>query len=875
MYSLQSIINNRRLVNLEMESNISKTNKNYIIEIPSLVPFDLIQFDKKNVMKAFSINEADVSLANCEFNASYSDTKITITISDSDVTSPPKEETPNEEKSIEYEDLDEWQPEKKSEKAAESELEKQKVKIHSLAKLEEGIEIYSKEDNEHFSLQAKCIQELNLIDLSQPKLTIEVVHITKNISASLALYLAHPKQFLGVALDFGSEASQMAVKRYSDEVNLQEKKPEIENLYRNMYAYHVTKHYVPRDNSIDYYQEEKGTKFYKSLFFVKKELAGDYDEQRKMKSLCEEQTNIKMLVNKKGRDNEAGGISSLIHKYHQLPNLKIVHQHHDILSSLHFDMESKRGQAELSLGKVKSYFNNSILRTMIASFLHTDYILHPDEKRFLRLVLLVPNIYDNNDVQAIQQNLDELLAELKRDEFPQLDCWEVTTISESDASFIGYLGKNNHNVAKGKDYMIIDVGKGTTDFSIVRTGAENINNIEPIYRNGFAGGGNLLTFSVFETLLHFMREQCNPNENIIKYLQDKILQTLEGDDLLNQTLFYNEIERLKFNFRTGNKENIYERWTKAKVADTSFANLIENNIDFSEFIKLLQELTFGADFYNYVQEACNAIIEKTIAYLKLVSQNKKDFDLAGILLTGRTFLFKPLADAMRNRLIKEFGVNENQIHQLEGTELKDICIKGVFNNSVKLNTDVTGYPIQLIKNEESEKQSVVEKVKKKWSLKAIILNDLERFSKTEKHIVSDQKLQTDKLSQSQILIGSKYYSIVDNGLNPQSFEGATTTEIDFTSKGYIIRQLQNGVVKNITALSEIHDYDAINLELIVPSLFPTYLDEQYIYSLQRDEISSKWRDPSVPVSAEPKIDFTPKSTSAENKNDEPENPLFF
>lgn len=872
MYALETIINNRRLVNLELETDSGAPNKNYIVEIPALIPFDLIRFKKKEFIKAFSMGDKDIALLNCVFSAKLENNKITISIGDSDNPTPQFIEEPKAEKIISYEDLDDLEIEDAA-PVIEEDIPADTT-IESLGTLENAINIFFKEDDNSFSLQAKCVKELMHFSLSEAKLTVEVVYTPTNIRNSFTLYLAHPNQFLGVALDFGSEASQMAVKRYSNEANMQEKKPEIENLYRSMYAYHVTKHYVPRDNTIEYYQEDKNTKFYKSLFFVKKELVGDYDEQRKMKSLCEAQTNIKMMVNKKGTDNEAGGISSLIQKYHQLPNLKIVHQHHDILSSLHFDMDSKRGQAELSLGDVKSIFNNTILRTMIASFLHTDYIKYPDEKRFLRLVILVPNIYDNNDVQAVRQNLDELLAELKRDEFPQLDCWEVTTISESDASFIGYLGKNNHNVTPGKDYMIIDVGKGTTDFSIVRTGKDSINNIEPIYRNGFAGGGNLITFSVFETLLHFLREQCNPNENIIKYLQDKIVQTLEGDDLLNKTLFYNEIERLKFNFRTGNPENIYDRWTKAKVADTTFANLIENNIDFSEFIKLLQELTFGADFYNYVQEACNAIIEKTVAYLKLVSENKKDFDLAGILLTGRTFLFKPLADAMHERLIKEFGVTEQQIHQLEGTELKDICIKGVFNNSVKLNTDVTGYPIQLIKTTESEKETVVEKVKKKWSLKAMILNDLERFSKSEKHIIADHKLNSDKLQQSQILIGSKYYSIVDNGLKGSE----AVTEIDFTSKGYMIRQLQNGVVKNITALNEIHDYDAINLELIVPSLFPTYMDEQYIYSLQRDEVTSKWVNPSAPKTEAPIMSTPPSAAEATVTPppfNESDNPLLF
>ena len=247
----------------------------------------------------------------------------------------------------------------------------------------------------------------------------------------------------------------------------------------------------------------------------------------------------------------------------------------------------------------------------------------------------------------------------------------------------------------------------------------------------------------------------------------------------------------------------------------------------------------------------------------MVSENKKDFDLAGILLTGRTFLFKPLADTMNKRLIEEFGISADHIYQLEGTELKDICIKGVFNNSVKLNTDVTGYPIQLFNAAEAEKESLPQKIKRNWSLKAMILNDLERFTKTEKLIVSDHKLNAAKLQNSQLLIGSKYYSVIDNGLLPSA-----DTQIDFTSKGYIIRQLENGVVKNITGLNDIHDFDAVELELIVPSLFPTYMNAQYIYSLQREAVPSKWKNPLAPKNEPP--------TSLPNTpNSEPDNPLLF
>lgn len=858
MYALQCTINNRRLVNLELHQYDNAIEKNFIAEIQHGIPFDLIQIDKTEILRAFHLNAFDIDLTNCTFWASLQANKIHIDIKNKELIVTPKEIIIEEKKQISYEDLDDIDENTfkpiEEEKITSPQTTSFQDKV--LGNLENEIELFVQETEKYFSLKAKTLKQNP--QLNQACCEIEIRYA--NEKGTCNIHLASSKQFIGVALDFGSEASQMAVKRYSDEFVSQEKKPEIENLFRNMYGYHVSKNMIPRDNAIEYYQEDKGTKFYKSIFFVKKELEGDYDAQRVKKSLIVAKENMKMMVNTKDKNSDEGGISSLVRRYHQLPNLKIIHKHHDILSSLHFDMQSARGQAELSLGDVKNWITNSILRTLIASFLNTDYIKYPDEKRFLRMVLLIPNIYDSQDVQNVQQNLNELLQEIKQDEFPNLFCWEVSTISESDASFIGYIGKNNLDIKKGKDYAIIDVGKGTTDFSIVRTGIENLHHIEPIYRNGFAGAGNLITFSIFETLLHFIRENGNRNDNILKYIEDVILKSIRGEDLFRRTVFYNEIERLKRNFKIDNIDAIKVQWQRAKVSDNTWHNMIENNMDFNEFIKLLQEISFGADFYNYVNEACHAIVEKTLAHLRLVKENKKDFQLEGVILTGRTFLFEPLKKLFYQRLSQDLQIDSSKIKVLEGNELKEICIKGVFNNSVKLNNDLTGYPIQLFKNEQNQAEQEKSKTKKTWSLRAIILNDLERFNKTEKHIVQDSKLNSSKLLNSHILIGSKYYAVQSNNGMENNFD----SRIDFTTQGYRIRQLQQQQVKHIGALIEIPDYDVEQLELIVPSLFPMYMHNDYIASINKNDIA--------PASVAANTSQVSSPTSKEMPND---NPLLF
>src|SRR5690606_34189157 len=143
-------------------------------------------------------------------------------------------------------------------------------------------------------------------------------------------------------------------------------------------------------------------------------------------------------------------------------------------------------------------------RVIVESFLKKEFIKYGQVQRMIRFVLLVPNIYDHQDIRNTQLLLDLIFEDFATKEYKgKILAWEVLTISESDASFLGYINKSDVYIQKDSDYIIIDAGKGTTDFSIIRTGKDNIFNIKPSYRNGFAGAGNMITFAIFETVIHY------------------------------------------------------------------------------------------------------------------------------------------------------------------------------------------------------------------------------------------------------------------------------------------------------------------------------------------------------------------------------------
>ena len=868
-YSLPIIINDRREMLLELtEQQMNDSHTSFIIEVPSLTSFNLFSILREGYIKTFVENSRDIKLQHVASECTFNNDILTLRLYvrkaiPTPASMEPEPAAPKEK--LSYEDIADFVPQQKEKKAEET-FEAIHDSSEILGNINSHLTVAFESKQHIINIKSRQIKEINQELFDKNKLTIRIVLEvgSERYSNSLNLYLSHPSQFIGIALDFGSESSQMAVKRYTNDFNLLEKRPEIENLFRNMLSFHKSNGWLEQNEHIDFYQEEKNTNFYKSLFFLKEQLTGDYEDIDKEVFIKNIEANLKMLVNTKD------GFNTLTQqKFHQLPNLKIIHKHEDLLNGISFEIEKDGYGIPIKLSEIKQKVYNTILKVMIASFLKKEFIRYNNATRYIRLMLLVPNIYDTNDINYIQHQLNNIFRELSENEYQgKILAWEVLTISESDASFIGYLNKNNITVQKDKDYIIIDSGKGTTDFSIIRTGKDNIFDLKPIYRNGFSGAGNMITYAIFETLLHYIRQSAQTSQSSIKYIKDKIVSILVSDDLERKNNLYTELERLKFNYKGSNvTAQVKSNWANAKSGDIGFKDLIEYGDGINTLISLLNGIENISDFYNYVSETCDFIADSTVHYLKLIKENKSDFNCAGIILTGRSFMFKPLVDKMKAAIVQQLQIPEQYINLLNSNELKDICIKGVFNNSIRLNAEMTGYPIQLI----FEKEPVAElpKVEKKpafstKSLFAKIFNDLNNFDKAEKVLTFDDQhsLNFGKLQTSQFLIGSKTYRIGGNDIFQTKPGVAYDANVEFTHKGYFIRRKNNGVVDSIAPMRVIEDTDNSDMSLIIPSLFPNYIDEKYLHSLERDDIMQE--QPNEP---------TPTPTS--NGNQQNQNPLFF
>lgn len=850
------------------EQHIPSKNNSYIIEVPSLTSFNLFSILRENVIKTFVEGTRDIPLNRIQATCTFQNSSITLHLAEQKAKAEPvaekAEPAPAKEK-LSYEDLEDFVA-KEQPKPREEPMLQIPEQTEQLGQANSHLMLAFESRQNLINIKSRQTREINETLFDRNKIVLHVLLETgdETYSSTVDLYLAHPSQFLGIALDFGSESSQMAVKRYTNDFNLQEKKPEIENLFRNIVSFHKSNGWISQHESVDFYQEEKNTNFYKSLFFLKEQLTGEYEDIDKEVFIKNIADNLKMLVNTKD------GFNTLTEqKFHQLPNLKIIHKHEDLLSGVSFEIEKQGYGIPVKLSEIKQKVYNTILKVMIASFLKKEFIRYDKATRYIRLMLLVPNIYDTNDINYIQHQLHNIFRELSEQEYKdRILAWEVLTISESDASFIGYINKNNISIQKDRDYIIIDSGKGTTDFSIIRTGRDNIFDLKPIYRNGFSGAGNMITYAIFETLLHYIRQTAKTNQSDIKYIKDKIIRILTSDDLERKNNFYNELERLKFNFKGSNVSNqVKGTWDHARSGDIGFKDLIEYGDGINTLISLLSGIENVADFYSYINETCDFIADTTVRYLKLIKDNKKDFNCAGIILTGRSFMFKPLVDKLKQSLIAELRVPEQQITLLNSNELKDICIKGVFNNSIRVNAEMTGYPIQLIfGDKEPEAPQVKKPVVNRKSLFARLFNDLNNFDQAEEKVLAfDRNLNFDKLQNSQFLIGSKTYRISGNDIFQKRAGVVYEADVEFTHRSYFIRRKHDGVIDSIAPMKAIEDTENSDMSLIIPSLFPNYIDEKYLNSLERDDIMTITATPAIPGN-----NNDPGNSGPQNPN-----PLYF
>jgi hypothetical protein len=506
------------------------------------------------------------------------------------------------------------------------------------------------------------------------KLDLNLEDATGNIthSSQLLLHIVPNTNIWDIALDFGSEASQLSVHRASSGGTVTSVQM-IPYLVSSFY-----KHYE-KVKEEDFMQYDRDGLF-RSVFLAASEgVLRQTDPPNTDRELVPMLTLQSLMDELKTK------------KYKLLPTVKLA-----TFGIGGSEIVTVNGQTEMLSNLV-----GKIHRKLIFNFLHTACkSITANADRYIRFKLLIPNVFNQTKIKELVEKMERDVVYFIKD-FPEykLKGVEISTMSESDAAFAGYRAPVTAPLKANGKYLIIDAGRGTTDYSIVELTAAK--EAIGLYRSGFIGAGALLTFAFLDTLvMHLLKEHYN------KVLKKELSQVDRVEffkkviceaDAKWQTAFFQSVELLKQGYGRHIQEKgvlIPEVVDGEKVPDLMKVDLNTLNNWLKEgFLKKPNRSM--ADSFGFIQKTTDALVSHLLTDIQNIPNAFAQIDkLDGIILSGRGFLFKPLVAALKARFGEKVVLAEN---------LKNICIQGAFtNHRFNGNCNMIGIPYAAITRDDGK-----------------------------------------------------------------------------------------------------------------------------------------------------------------------------
>jgi len=704
-FNLPITIESRKIIYLDLQEN-SNFNEDdiFIVNAPeSFQQYNIISIDKDKILQSITENEDDIPLSDLKFSVTrHSISTLSIELN------------LNESLELNYKDEN-------------SELD-----------------LASVETDDDFRINVKGSQDQNASPIE-----ILFKFLGKNdkiYSRSIKIYVIQKSKIYFAGLDFGSEASQIIEGRYS----LNNIEPNFVDLFGNIKKNAETIYRITDNNDFEQYEKEAGHKLFKSIFYTKRKIKVS-EKDRPFKN------SLKILTTV----NDKEDIAKFNKENQQIPNLKLIHNS-TFAESIKFDMSfpSQSTVQNKSLTTVHKEVYAELLDEMLTSFLKNQIT----EAVYVRFTVLVPNIYTIEEINNTKSIIRRVFNQFNLNSSYILGL-EITSISESDAAFLGCNGYLNP-VKGNAFYLCIDCGKGTTDFSIISS--HNSLEFVPIYRNGFAGAGNLISYGIFESIKYFFYNEFDLTSDSKKNLEIFLDKNLKmGENFIYK--LYSIIEDFKKHYNTSLSDiEIDSHWKNAKSTNLTFEKLFSqdgNLIRTGDFFAVLREVKYIKDWGNFIDAAYIDIaneIEKNITnVIDNLSKNNTKLNFSAVLMTGRGFLFNPFSDFLIKKLKsnKHFK-NANIInHKSNNIDLKEICLQGIFARNIKIHNDLVNTPIEINSNNFDQIKKVP------TSFISIFKNSISSFFNWDNFIgTEDYNLESNSLdiiqndiSKIRFLIGGKIF----------------------------------------------------------------------------------------------------------------------
>ncbi|GAB4051890.1 hypothetical protein [Spirosoma litoris] len=496
--------------------------------------------------------------------------------------------------------------------------------------------------------------------------------------SKMLIHLVPQGQIFDVVMDFGSEASQIVTYRRGGNAIISRVK-----MVDNLIDY-----YYPDLAGKDLHQRVSDKELYRSAFFIKKE-GSVFDPNAKPG--INGNNEFLNLLTAKDEKNRLTAERILV------SNLKLAH-----LGAYNFTVKFASKDPKINaFGALQHTFQDTIVKlqqAVINYFMQTVLeeirrSTRDSQPLYMNVKLLVPNVFEQNKVAKLalgtKKGLDEIAE--KYPDF-KLNGVEVSTISESDAAFLGFKREQDDLVRQGNAsffeqsgrYLIIDAGKGTTDFSILEINPTTYQ-LSSLYRSGFIGAGNILSYAFIDTVFTSI---CGIDDEERKRA---IYAVTKRADIADKLQFTEVIEKLKHSYDpTRNYQPLQEVVDFATVRSQLFdanepgtlgtiANLLEQVWQQQGSIRDEWQI-----INRTVNEIANRIHREVIQSGRYADLEKGEVLVKKIILTGRGFLFEPLRKAISQAF---------DIQTLKTDDLKKVCLSGAFSSDhINYESNLVGFP---------------------------------------------------------------------------------------------------------------------------------------------------------------------------------------
>lgn len=460
---------------------------------------------------------------------------------------------------------------------------------------------------------------------------------------TVRLYVSSANKIADVVLDFGSEASQMTIFKRDEAQGVNG----IANLFEDMYQlYGGDSEY---NNYLQYDASERG--LYKSIFFAKKEWTSEDENNSSAFIQLDEKTHKPIIDSKVLVLTSKNKKEEIRHTYLNLPNVKIINFGGVEEPSILCD-----GSSESISGFNNNFFYRRCINYFIFSALNS---VSKEEIPFVSLYLLMPNIYSHSKIfdnlYRISKDIQAMLKQL-----PSIKGVEVSAISESDASLLGTICAMRHETLSDGDYLVLDAGKGTLDFSILKISSDTDLMYRNVYRSGIVGAGNAISYAFLLAILdhfYYLNSGQHPTEsNLRDYIYYNILgksqesRANQGGDAFYLKELMEAVDEYKV--ALGEKKGI-------QTAEIPLTDNLEDikDIQLSTLVEYVKGLVTGENYQmlsaeelEYVNKTVRLIVEFVVS--KLVTMKNKTYaSVNGVIFAGRGFEYKPLKEYMIDQLL--------------------------------------------------------------------------------------------------------------------------------------------------------------------------------------------------------------------------------